>query len=292
MTVPWEKVYVFISSTFNDMHAERDYLVKQVFPRLAEWCERRKLRLVDIDLRWGVTEADAAENKRVVQVCLERIDACRPFFLCFLGQRRGWVPSKEDISPETYDQYPELGKYAGDASVTELEILHAFVDPLHRGQVVQGNGALQAYTPTEHSFFYLRQPEYLEKLPGDLPQLRQVYTNESSTDPTAADQELLRWRTVEIPHTGRPVHHYSTHWSPIESTPEIRLPLQCPSTAERGSPTWQAALQRWSKQWALAGVRVDADGTIRDPVELEKAEQFNARLTQGRLAVFSCQNQP
>jgi len=26
-------VYVFISSTFNDMHAERDYLVKDVFPK-------------------------------------------------------------------------------------------------------------------------------------------------------------------------------------------------------------------------------------------------------------------
>jgi hypothetical protein len=54
--VPWEKVYLFISSTFNDMHAERDFLVKKVFPQLADWCERRKLRMVDIDLRWGVTE--------------------------------------------------------------------------------------------------------------------------------------------------------------------------------------------------------------------------------------------
>jgi hypothetical protein len=47
---------VFISSTFNDMHGERDYLVKHVFPELRDWCEARKLRLVDIDLRWGVTE--------------------------------------------------------------------------------------------------------------------------------------------------------------------------------------------------------------------------------------------
>ena len=47
MSVSWKPVYVFISSTFNDMHAERDYLVKQVFPRLHDWCERRKLRLVD-----------------------------------------------------------------------------------------------------------------------------------------------------------------------------------------------------------------------------------------------------
>ena len=27
----WENAYVFISSTFNDMHAERDFLVKRVF---------------------------------------------------------------------------------------------------------------------------------------------------------------------------------------------------------------------------------------------------------------------
>jgi hypothetical protein len=29
---------VFLSSTFRDMHAERDYLVKVTFPRLRQWC--------------------------------------------------------------------------------------------------------------------------------------------------------------------------------------------------------------------------------------------------------------
>ena len=76
-----------VSSTFNDMHAERNYLVKRVFPQLSEWCAAHKLRLRDIDLRWGVTEKDSQENKRVVDVCLRNIDRCRPLFLCFLGQR-------------------------------------------------------------------------------------------------------------------------------------------------------------------------------------------------------------
>ena len=106
----WENVYVFISSTFNDMHAERDYLVKRVFPELSEWCEERKLRLVDIDLRWGVTEKDSQENKRVVEVCLTNIDRCRPLFMCFLGQRRGWVPERGDISGATFDAYPKIGR--------------------------------------------------------------------------------------------------------------------------------------------------------------------------------------
>lgn len=46
---PWKRVAVFVSSTFSDMHAERDYLVKRVFPDLHDWCERRRLRLVDVD---------------------------------------------------------------------------------------------------------------------------------------------------------------------------------------------------------------------------------------------------
>jgi len=91
MMEEWQDIPIFISSTFNDMHAERDYLVKNVFPELAEWCEKYKLRLIDIDLRWGITSADS-EAKNTVKVCLENIDKCRPFFLCFLGQRRGWIP--------------------------------------------------------------------------------------------------------------------------------------------------------------------------------------------------------
>jgi len=74
----------FISSTFDDMHAERDYLIKQVFPELREWCEKRKLNLIDIDLRWGVREEDT-QAKTVVEVCLNSIDKARPFFLCFLA---------------------------------------------------------------------------------------------------------------------------------------------------------------------------------------------------------------
>jgi hypothetical protein len=35
MAAIWQTVRVFISSTFRDMHAERDHLVKIVFPALS-----------------------------------------------------------------------------------------------------------------------------------------------------------------------------------------------------------------------------------------------------------------
>ena len=83
----WKTVRVFISSTFRDMHAERDHLVRFVFPRLREQLLPRRIHLVDVDLRWGVTsEQDASE------VCREIINECRPRFLCMLGGRYGWVP--------------------------------------------------------------------------------------------------------------------------------------------------------------------------------------------------------
>jgi hypothetical protein len=61
MSASWQTVSVFISSTFSDMHAGRDYLVKRVFPELQEWCEKRKLCLVDNGLYNFETE-----KKRVI----------------------------------------------------------------------------------------------------------------------------------------------------------------------------------------------------------------------------------
>lgn len=130
MFTSWQTVSIFISSTFNGMHAERDYLVKRVFPELREWCEKRKLRLVNIDLRWGVTEEDATKHKNVVKVCLDRIDECRPFFLCFLGQRRGWVPNKDDITSESDNVFPDLKQYIKSTLITEATAQNAVMGAL------------------------------------------------------------------------------------------------------------------------------------------------------------------
>lgn len=285
----WENVYVFISSTFNDMHAERDYLVKKVFPQLSAWCAARKLRLVDIDLRWGVSEADATENKRVVQVCLDRIDECRPFFLCFLGQRRGWVPAKEDIGAETYHIYQKLEEagYAGHASVTEMEILHALVDPLHGGRLAEADGTARELPAVEHAFFYLRDPGYLDRVVGN--HLKNIYTNQAEADPAAADAELKKWRDTVIPDTGRPITRYSAQWDTDQHTSEIAWPTAVPTTAPQGSRMWQDAFGKWERQWQGVGVAVNSDGTITGQ-ELEKACAFNEKLTQGRLGDFSAEN--
>ena len=224
-TQTWENVYVFISSTFNDMHAERDYLVKRVFPELSEWCEARKLRLVDIDLRWGVTEKDAQENKRVVEVCLANIDRCRPLFLCFLGQRRGWVPERDDIAASTFDAFPKLDEYLG-SSVTEMEITHALIDPMLNGSVLELQNR-------ERAFFFLRDPEYLDAIRNR--DIRNVYTNEGEASPETADYHLEQLKD-RVRETGRPTFNYVATWNESATTPELLAPGK-PTGIDRGRLT-------------------------------------------------------
>lgn len=97
MANQWRNVRVFISSTFRDMHAERNHLVREVFPALKKLCREKRIELTDVDLRWGVSESDAQDGK-ALDLCLNEIDTCRPFFLGLLGQRYGWVPDGQNRS--------------------------------------------------------------------------------------------------------------------------------------------------------------------------------------------------
>ena len=62
MSRTWKTVRVFISSTFRDMHAERDHLVRVVFPALRERLEKYRIHLIDVDLRWGITEEEVSRG--------------------------------------------------------------------------------------------------------------------------------------------------------------------------------------------------------------------------------------
>jgi hypothetical protein len=92
---------VFVSSTFEDLRAERDALHGQVFPALRARCRASGARFQAVDLRWGVSE-EAALDQRTMAVCLEEIRRClettpRPNFLVLLGDRYGWVPLPDPV---------------------------------------------------------------------------------------------------------------------------------------------------------------------------------------------------
>ncbi|HHV06169.1 MAG TPA: DUF4062 domain-containing protein [Anaerolineaceae bacterium] len=139
------QIRVFISSTFRDMQAERDYLVKFIFPQLRKLCEARSVTWGEVDLRWGITDEQSAEGQ-VLPICLAEIERSRPYFIGLLGERYGWIP--DAIDPELIAQEPWLEQHL-DHSVTELEILH---------------GVLNNPQMAQNALFYFRDPAYIDSL--------------------------------------------------------------------------------------------------------------------------------
>ena len=96
-------VRIFLSSTFRDMHAERDRLLFAVFPELRERLITMGLNLRDIDLRWGVPRYSSdVERANSWDYCKRRLqedpgEAAVTFFVGLLGQRYGWVPGPNEI---------------------------------------------------------------------------------------------------------------------------------------------------------------------------------------------------
>jgi hypothetical protein len=231
----WRTAKVFISSTFRDMHAERDHLVKVVFPELRERLIPYRVYLDDIDLRWGITEEESKKD-RVLDLCLQQIDECRPFFIGILGERYGWVPDRYPTTARS--KYGEV-QFETGCSVTELEILFGvlLMDPTMR----------------DRSFFYFRDPHALDSVPPPIRAMVYAETDPrwitkltslkekirksglplldgypAAWDPKAYDRPTkTQGRLVELDAFGRQVRDQL--WEAIRA--EFKLPDQPPAPA-------------------------------------------------------------
>lgn len=144
------EIRVFISSTFRDFNEERYLLATQVFPELNEWAKERGVELVEVDLRWGVTQEEA-EVGHALEICLQEIENCKPYFIGMLGDSYGTLtPPQRDIlkvSPGLLSKRQWLDGRIGKASYTELEIQHSL--ELLNDQEMKGR-----------AFFYFRDAAY------------------------------------------------------------------------------------------------------------------------------------
>ncbi|MDQ0291572.1 tetratricopeptide repeat protein [Oligosphaera ethanolica] len=144
------RIRVFISSTFRDMMRERDEMMAYTWPQLRRLCQERQVEFVEVDLRWGVTEAQST-RKETLKLCLDEIRACRPYFIGILGERYGWTPPAAAFTPDLQEEQPWVGKLKG-RSVTEMEILH---------------GVLNNPKMAGRAFFYFRDPAYAHSRGAD-----------------------------------------------------------------------------------------------------------------------------
>lgn len=154
----WKTISIFISSTFNDMHAERDYIRKILVPRLNEALYPYRVCVQATDLRWGISTAGTTEEEReakVLHVCMNAIHNTRPYFVALIGDRYGWIPSPSRIHNAVAVLPPEQRAFVGErsgqpCSVTEMEILL---------------GAIGAPALLDHSFFCFRSPDAYNGIP-------------------------------------------------------------------------------------------------------------------------------
>ncbi|KAL6066503.1 Telomerase protein component 1 [Balamuthia mandrillaris] len=241
---PWKTVRLFLSSTFADMHSERDHLVKHVIPKLREKCAQRKLHLVDVDLRWGVTEEESKSGK-VLALCLSEISNCE-IFCGLLGERYGWVPSWDDVPIDVKLSYA----WQRDASVTEMEIQH---------------GALRRVNdPNCCALFYLRDSSrFVKRLPA---QWKKVFQEEDQEKLTK--QQQLR---EMVKSTRYPCFDYSPGLDECQLGQVPKL-IDLEAFGERF----------FADVWAIIDQKYPYNPLPPDPMQLERALHEEFKETRNR----------
>lgn len=160
---------LFISSTFRDMMAEREHLVKHVLPAVRAFCRERGLQCTEVDLRWGIT-AEQARQGRIVGICLDELHDHLPFFIGILGSRYGWIPEAGEFEkqPDVLRRYPWLLRAVqAGRSIVEMEMVE---------------GVLHNPGMAGRAIFYVRDPA--------VDRLRV----EPESSETAARLAELKWR--------------------------------------------------------------------------------------------------
>jgi len=164
----WLTQPIFVSSTFKDLQAERDYLRDFVFPAVEEELLDIRCHTEFIDLRWGLDTYSYANQEakelQVLKVCLNEIKRSHPFLIVILGDRYGWVPPMRRLEAAVHEE--GLNISIEEKSITALEIEF---------------GALQNKLGNNRTFFYFREMDYSE-VPPDL---RVDYSDELSLEPDA-----------------------------------------------------------------------------------------------------------
>ncbi|XP_064601394.1 LOW QUALITY PROTEIN: telomerase protein component 1-like [Liolophura sinensis] len=163
----WRTVRVFISSTFRDMHGERDILTRFIFPELRARAKKHFINIIDIDLRWGVTEEES-KNRQSVEICLREVFKCQ-FFIGLLGERQGWVPLNFDLPDDP--EFDWLKDHPQGASLTELEM---YAGALRNPKQAKG-----------HAFFYVRNNSFISDVPESY---RSDFESENSVSKNRMDE--------------------------------------------------------------------------------------------------------
>ncbi|MBE6778632.1 MAG: DUF4062 domain-containing protein [Ruminococcaceae bacterium] len=175
-------IRIFVSSTFQDMHEERDGIQCITLPLVKQAAYRYGQTVSFVDLRWGIdltggNLSPREGTEKVLRRCLEAVENCAPPLVAMLGDRYGWIPGEEETDRDTVQRLAEEKGLTVDpatASVTAMEIAYG------------RQRSRQTSTP---NLVYLRRVEGQTVESGDHPALLRSLKEQLQQDQAARVQE-------------------------------------------------------------------------------------------------------
>ena len=125
----------FISSTFKDMHDERDAIHKRVFPEIRQYGLEKGVSVDICDLRWGIErDLNLSEDDsitEIMKVCFAEIEDCKPFVVAIIGNKYGTAAPNVDkmiaLWRSVGREESELPEDIDSISLTQWELEYAFL---------------------------------------------------------------------------------------------------------------------------------------------------------------------
>lgn len=197
----------FVCSTFQDFHAERDFLQDRIFPQLNTLCHERGTSFIPVDLRWNKSQSQH-NSEHVLRMCLDSIGRCAPFFVCLLGDRYGVHRAtekevKDPATEEWLDRNFEVASACGYDwvlegdnrfnSITELEIVQASFRRKY-----------------DYGYFYFRSnSQEKKKLQDVVETVQDIFLSQYIPESEYAARKLRELKQ-QIIDTELPVRHFAT----------------------------------------------------------------------------------
>lgn len=140
---------VFLSSTFQDMFAERDMIITYTLPLLDMVLRQNGMRLTAVDLRGiALTDTEEGYNRTCFQYCLNEIDRC-DYFIGLIGGRYGWIPYDSATSDRSF--LGTVQKIASEHGLSESKMMGKSMTHIEMMYALMNLKLSQC-------FFYVRNP--------------------------------------------------------------------------------------------------------------------------------------
>ena len=124
--VPSRNILVFISSTFTDTAAERNILLRDVFPYLDEYARKHGFYFQGSEMRWGIRK-HASEDNMTAEICLSEMDNCQEScgvnYVLLQTQKYGYQPLPKRIDQAVFQRMLECANSLESSSLSAHYVL-------------------------------------------------------------------------------------------------------------------------------------------------------------------------